>query len=74
MPTVIIQACRLRQTAFKDLDEGEIGKWLVSFVAVPDAYSAISIAKRLLPTPGPPPSMTSAPWPLSARSIASRIA
>src|SRR5258708_3542040 len=32
----IVATRRLRQTAFKDLDEGEKGKWFVSFVAVSD--------------------------------------
>src|SRR4030095_4341830 len=39
-----------------------------------DAYSAISIANRLLPMPGPPLSMVSEPCPLSARSMIARIA
>ena len=62
-PAEIIQARRLRQIAFDDLGERQIGKRFVSFVAVPDghrkpmrdAYSAISIARRVLPTPGSAP-------------------
>src|SRR5260370_40687659 len=46
-PTEIIQACRLRQIAFNDLGEGEIGKRFVSFVAVPDEASEAN-ARRVL--------------------------
>src|SRR5271169_4725349 len=39
LPTVVIKACSLRQTAFKDLDERKKRKRLVSFVAMPDDAS-----------------------------------
>src|SRR6267378_3781898 len=39
-----------------------------------DAYSAISVARRVLPTPGPSKSMTIEPWPVRARSMTARIA
>jgi hypothetical protein len=42
--------------------------------ANPQRVLRVSIARRVLPTPGPPPSMTSDPRPVSARSMTSRIA
>src|SRR5216683_689955 len=38
-PTVVLQACRLREMSFDELDPRQIGKGFVSFVTVPDHAS-----------------------------------
>jgi hypothetical protein len=78
----ILGAGCLRQTAFDNLNERKIWKRFVSFVAaakeacdtIAVAYTAISAARRVFPTPGSPAIMTKDPLPLHARSIAARIA
>src|SRR5260370_28648401 len=47
-PTVVIETRRLRETAFKNLDEGKEGKRLVSFVARSHRASETD-AQRVLP-------------------------